>query len=92
MWTFAWKRDLSGRLLVMEHALDSFRASLEGFRGFGSTQEAALDDLLACMKRYCDEAVIFRRSLAPGGRLYAKMQQLDLIVDQVVKSRSTGCE
>jgi hypothetical protein len=85
-----WKRDLEGSgCLVMEQSAAGYCAVLVGFRGFGSTQEEALDDLLVCMKRYCEEADDFKRSVAPGGQLHEKLGQLRLLVDQVVREHQS---
>ena len=83
-----WTRDLGdGRFLVMDTV--GCRASLAGFRGVGSTQEAALDDLLSCMRRYCEEVDAFQRSLVPGGLLHEKLRQLSALVDQVVQEQQS---
>ena len=83
-----WTRDLGeGRLLVMERTSAGHRVSLSGFRGVGSTQELALNDLLARMRDYCAASVAFGQSLAPGGRLHEKLVQLGQLVDQITQGR-----
>jgi len=86
-----WTHDLGeGRLLVMERASvghRAYRASLAGFRGVGSTQELALNDLLARMRDYCSAAADFEGSLLPGGRLHEKLVQIGQLVDQITQGR-----
>ena len=81
-----WTRDLGeGRLLVMERTSAGHRVSLSGFRGVGSTQEITLDDLLARMRDYHAVSADFERSLAPGGHLHEKLEQLGQLVDQITQ-------
>lgn len=84
-----WTRDLGdGRLLVMQRVSAGYRALLVGFRGVGATQDAALDDLLARMREYGTTSEDLARSLAPGGQLHGKMQQIEQIVDQIARGQS----
>jgi hypothetical protein len=84
-----WVRDLAeGRRLVMEREGIGYRAMLSGFRGVGSTQEIALDDLLAHMRAYFDASVDFARSLEPGGLLHEKLRKIDQMVDLIVGRRA----
>jgi hypothetical protein len=88
--TTEWKHDLGqGRQIVMGRSSADYHATFSGFRGSGSTQELAIDDLLACMRRYCEEADDFQRSMAPGGLLllHEKLRQLSALVDQIVENR-----
>jgi hypothetical protein len=86
-----WTRDLGdGRLLVMDRGAVGYRALLMEFRGVGSTQEAALDDLLASMRHYCEAADDLKRDLAPGGQLHEKLQQIRQLVDQCVAEDQRG--
>lgn len=79
-----WTRDLGdGRTLVMERVAIGYRALLVGFRGVGSTQEIALDDLLVRMRDYSDASADFSRALASGGELNEKLQQIRQLVDVV---------
>ena len=83
-----WARDLGeGRLLVMERTSVGYRAWLSGFRGVGSTQQIAIDDLLVCMRDYCTASADFGQSLAPGGRLHEKLRQLDQLMDPNFQER-----
>lgn len=65
-----------------------YRAMLVGFRGDGSTQEAAIDDLLARMRDYCDSSDDFEQSLAPGGYLHERLRQIEQLVDQITRGPS----
>ena len=77
-----WQRDLGdGRTVVVSHRDAGFSAALSGFRGVGSTQEEALDDLLVRMRSYCETSTDFSRALAPGGELDRKLQQICKLVD-----------
>ena len=83
-----WTRDLGeGRLLVMERISAGHRALLAGFRGVGSTQEIALDDLLGRMRDYCAASADFVQSLAPGGRLHEKLRQLGQLMNQNMRGQ-----
>jgi hypothetical protein len=87
-----WTRDLGdGRLLVVERDPVGYRASIAGFRGVGSTQEIALDGLLACMRDYVDASADLERSLAPGGELDGKLQQIRALVDQRCAEETATC-
>ena len=91
--TTEWKHDLGqGRQLVVERSSAGYLATLSGFRGSGSTQAIAIDDLLACMRRYCEAGDDLERDLAPGGQLHEKMQQISALVDQIVESRGRGAK
>lgn len=84
-----WTRDLGdGRLLVMQRVSAGYRALLVGFRGVGLTQQAALDDLLSRMEDYGTASENLARSLAPGGQLHAKMQEIEQIVNQIARGQS----
>lgn len=84
-----WTRDLGeGHFLTMERTSASYRATLIGFRGVGSTQETALDDLLARMRDYRSISDDFERSLAPGGYLHEQLRQIEQLVDQYVRGQA----
>jgi hypothetical protein len=84
-----WTRDLGeGRLLVMECVAEDFRASLAGFRGVGSTQKAALDDLLKRVQEYGTSSHDFARSMAPGGRLHARLRAIKHRIDPLVREKA----
>jgi hypothetical protein len=86
-----WKRDLgSGRYVVMARALQDYRASYDGFHGYGATPEVAIANLMVRMRSYCVASEDFDRSLKPGGQLHTKLQQLHEAVEQVVASRSSS--
>ena len=86
--TSEWQHDLGqGRQLVMGRSSVGYRATLAGFRGFGSTPEIALDDLLVNMRHYSEAADDLKRDLAPGGQLHEKLRQIDVLVDQIVENR-----
>ena len=87
--TVEWTRDLGdGRLLVMARDAQGYGARLTGFYGSGSTQEAALDDLLRRMQAHNEASAAFSQSLDPGGELDKKLQQIRQIVDQIVDQRT----
>jgi hypothetical protein len=84
-----WTRDLGGgRILVMERVLAGYRATLMRFRGVGTTQNAALDDLLARMRNYGTVSDDFERSLAPDGPLSEKLRQIEQHVEQIAQGQS----
>lgn len=77
-----WQRDLGDdRTVVVSRRETGFSAVLLGFCGLGPTQEEALDDLLVRMRSYCEASADFSRSLAPGGDLDRKLQQIRKLVD-----------
>lgn len=77
-----WQRDLGdGRIVVVARRDEGFSAALSGFCGVGGTQEEALDDLLVRMQSYCEASADLSRSLAPGGELDKKLQQIRKLVD-----------
>ena len=85
-----WEHDIgNGLFLVMKRSMVGYCAALDGFRGLGSTQESALDDLLASMTRYCESADDFLSSLAPGGRLHEKLRQISVLVDQISQEQQS---
>jgi hypothetical protein len=84
-----WTHDLGeGRLLVMERDAAGYQASLVGFCGTGSTQDAALDDLLARIRAYGEASDAFERSLAPGGHLHERLRLIEQLVDQITRRPS----
>ena len=78
-------RDLGdGRvLMVLRNLSGGYQVSVDGFIGNGMTEELAIDDLLAVMKRYCEASTAFSRSLAPGGALHGKLQQIEQLVTAI---------
>jgi len=64
----------------MDRGAVGYRARLMGFRGVGSTQKVALDDLLINMRNYCEVADDLERDLAPGGQLHEKLRQIEALV------------
>jgi len=84
-----WTRDLGdGRLLVMQRVVAGYQALLVGFRGVGPTQDSALDDLLARIQDYNTASDDLARSLAPGGQLHEKMQQIKQLAGQIARGQS----
>lgn len=77
-----WQRDLGdGRIVVVKRVAEGFSAALSGLCGVGSTQEEALDDLLVRMRSYCETSTDLSRSLASGGELDRKLQQIRSLVN-----------
>lgn len=83
-----WTRDVNGRALVMKRIDLGYLATLHGFSGVGTSQEAALDALLAQMQNYAVVSMDLTQSLAPGGALDQKLQQIRQLVDTIVVQRS----
>ena len=84
-----WTRSLGeGRLLVMKRTPAGHRAVLAGFCGIGSSQAAAIDNLLVHMRDYGVASDDFERALAPGGHLHEKLRQIEQLVDHLTGEKS----
>ena len=84
-----WTRGLGhGRTLVMERVSDGYRATLVGFRGDGTTQGAALDNLLARMRDYSTATDDLAQALTPDGHLSKQLRQIEQLVDQITQETS----
>lgn len=83
-----WTQDLGdGRFVAMERYFGGYRATLVGFRGVGTTQDAALEDLLNNMQGYVTVSDDFARALASGGHLHVRLQQITQLVDHIDLSK-----
>lgn len=79
-----WTQDLgNGRLIKMKRDSRGYQATLVGFRGIGTTQDAALDDLLTQMRDYVTASDDLGRALAPGGHLHERLGQITQLVNEI---------
>jgi len=71
---------------MMKHNSEGYQAALVGFYGAGSTQEAALDDLLAQMRNYVMAANGALEDLRTS--LSERLRQVKQIIDQIAQKQS----